>query len=153
MQPHTRPIFNTKVVEIISVRGKVKWRSRPVISIHNSRYPSLTLFELQQYSAVTGVAAEVASALVIPKQHVLPELQLLGPLQPLRLQRGLVQVERATNDEGIVIQEAGDRRRSGERSGRRQMKSGRRARMRALFIKNLLIDQCEKCWDGLLLVN
>lgn len=124
-----------------------------MIFIHISVYPSLTLFDLQQYSAVTGVAAEVASALVIPEQHVLPELQLLGPLQPLRLQRGLVQVQRATNDEGIVIQEAGDGRRSGEHSGRREMKSGKRVRMRALFIKNLLIDQCEKCWDGLLLVN
>lgn len=83
---------------------------------------SLTLFELQQYSAVTGIAAEVASTLVIQEQLVLPELQLLGPLQPLGLQRGLVQVQQATDDEGIVIQEARDRRRSGEYSGRKEMK-------------------------------
>lgn len=72
-------------------------------------YPSLTFFELQQHRAVTGVTAEVASALLIQEQLVLPELQLLGPLQPLRLQRGLVQVQQAANDEGVVIQEAWDR--------------------------------------------
>lgn len=78
---------------------------------------SLTLFELQQHSVVAGVAAEVASALVIPEQPVLPELQLLRPPQPLRLQRGLVQVQQAANDEGVVIQEARDGRRSGEHRG------------------------------------
>lgn len=117
---------------------------------------SLTLFELQQHSVVAGVAAEVASALVIPEQPVLPELQLLCPPQPLRLQRGLVQVQQAANDEGVVIQEARDGRRSGEHRGSAEMKnqrSGRRARMRTVFIKNLLKDQGEKCRDGLLLVN
>lgn len=46
---------------------------------------ALTLFQLQQDSAVTGIAAEIASTLLIPEQFVLPELQLLGPPQPLRL--------------------------------------------------------------------
>lgn len=88
---------------------------------------SLTLFELQQHGVVTGVAAEVAAALVIPEQLVLPELQLLGPAQPLRLQRGLVQVQQAANDEGVVIQEARDRRRSGEhRVGTEMEKGGER---------------------------
>lgn len=44
------------------------------MSIYLSMCPSLTLFELQQHSVVTGVAAEVASALVIQEQLVLPEL-------------------------------------------------------------------------------
>lgn len=48
-------------------------------------HPSLTLFQLQQYCAVSGITAEVASALIIPEQHVLPQLQLLSPLQPLCL--------------------------------------------------------------------
>lgn len=77
----------------------------------------LTLFELQEHGAVTGVTAEVTAALLIPEQHVLPELKLLCPPQPLRLQRGLIQVQQATNDEGIVIQEARDRRRSGGEGG------------------------------------
>lgn len=81
--------------------------------------PSLTLLQLQQYCAVTGITAEVASTLIIPEQRVLPELQLLSPLQPLSVQRGLIQVQRATNDEGIVIEEARDRRRS---AGRRERK-------------------------------
>lgn len=82
-------------------------------------YQSLTLFELQQYSVVAGVGAEVASALLIQEQLVLPELQLLGPLQPLRLQRGLVQVQQAADDKGVVIQEARDGRGSGERGGKK----------------------------------
>lgn len=79
---------------------------------------TLTLFELQQDSAVAGIAAEIASTLLIPEQLVLPELQLLGPSQPLRLQCGLVQVQQATNDESIIIQEARDRLRSAEPSRR-----------------------------------
>lgn len=75
---------------------------------------SLTLFQLQQHRAVAGIAAEVASTLAVPEQRVLAELQLLGPLQPLRLQRGFVQVQQAADDEGIVIQEAGDGWRSTE---------------------------------------
>lgn len=93
-------------------------------------HPSLTLFELQQHRGVTGIAAEVASALVVPEQRVLPQLQLLGPLQPLRLQRGLVQVQQAANDEGVVVQEARDGRRAGE--WEREV-SGRRGRMRTSF--------------------
>lgn len=83
---------------------------------------SLTLFELQQHSVVTGITTEVASTLFVQEQLVLPELQLLGPLQPLRLQRGLIQVQQAANDEGVVVQEPGDRRRSGECRRRQEMK-------------------------------
>lgn len=82
-------------------------------------YSSLTLFQLQQHSAVVGIAAEVASTLVIPEHHILPELQFLSPLQPLCLQRGLIQVQQATNDEGVVIQEARDKSGSAEYRGRR----------------------------------
>jgi len=74
---------------------------------------ALTLLEAQQHRAVPGVAAEVAAALLVPEKRVLPPLQLLGPLQPLRPQRGLVQVQHAADDEGVVVQEAGDGRRSG----------------------------------------
>lgn len=48
-------------------------------------HPFLTLFQLQQYCAFSGITAEVASALIIPEQHILPQLQLLSPLQPLCL--------------------------------------------------------------------
>lgn len=48
-------------------------------------HSSLTLFQLQQYSAITGITAEVTSTVVIPEQRILPELQLLSPPQPLRL--------------------------------------------------------------------
>lgn len=85
-------------------------------------YSSLTLLQLQQDSAVVGIATEVASALVVPEHHILPQLQLLGPLHPLRLQRGLIQVQQATNDEGVVVQKARDRRGSAEYRGRRGMR-------------------------------
>lgn len=75
---------------------------------------SLTLFQLQQHCAVTGVAAEVTPALMVPEQLVLMELQLLGPLEPGRLQRGLVQVQQAADDERIVVQEARDHWRAEE---------------------------------------
>lgn len=80
----------------------------------------LTLFELQEDRGVSGVTAEVAATLLIPEQHILPELELLRPLQPLRLQRRLVQVQQAANDEGVVVEEAGDRRGSAERAGKEE---------------------------------
>lgn len=93
---------------------------------------ALTLFESQQDGGVVGVAAEVASALAVPEELVLPELQLLGPAQPPGPQRGLVQVQQAADHEGVVVQEAGDGRRSGEV----KHTSGRKVRMRTVFMKN-----------------
>lgn len=115
----------------------------------------LTLFELQEHGVVTGVTAEVTAALLIPEQHVLPELKLLCPTQPLRLQRGLIQVQQAANDEGVVIQEARDRRRSGGLGGGKweNQSNGREERIRTVFIKYLLKDHGKERRDELLWVN
>lgn len=93
----------------------------------NTKKTLLTLFELQEDRGVSGVAAEVAATLLIPEQHILPELELLRPLQPLRLQRRLVQVQQAANDEGVVVEKAGDRRGSAECAGGRGDVGGKKS--------------------------
>lgn len=137
------------MVEIHFQHQKFKPGSGLVLCIQKT---FLTLFELQEHGAVTGIAAEVTAALLIPEQHVLPELKLLCPPQPLHLQRGLIQVQQAANDEGIVIQEARDRRRSGGGDGKNQS-NGREEGMRTVFIKYLLKDHAEEQRDELLWVN
>lgn len=74
----------------------------------------LTLFESQQQCRIWGVAAEVAAALGVPEELILPQLEFFGPLQPADPLRGLKQVQQPTNHKRVVIQEAWNGRCTGE---------------------------------------
>ena len=46
---------------------------------------------------------------LVPEQLILNLLKLEGPFQPLGIEAGLVEVEKTSNEEGVVVDEASDR--------------------------------------------
>jgi hypothetical protein len=79
-------------------------------------WTELTVFQSYEDRRVVSRAGEVASLLFIPKQSVLLFLKDLSPLQPRRIKAGLVQVQKGSDQEGVVLQKPRNWSRAGGKS-------------------------------------
>ena len=69
----------------------------------------LILLKSQNNGRITLRRSEEPVVRLVPEQLVLNLLKLKGPLEPLGIELGLVEVEKSSNEECVVVDEASDR--------------------------------------------
>ncbi len=86
--------------------GPIFWVGHPALDF---QLTDLILLEPQDDGRISLRRREEPVQRLVPEQLILNLLKLQGPFDPVPIESGLVKIEKASNEESVVVDETSDR--------------------------------------------